>query len=725
MFPIKKFRIANDCDFMSSFDHYIRCNYPLEVFNQCQGFIKDLTQTRNLVGYMSPNQSDSQIDSSLAKSVSYIKTLLELNSVAKIDFNTLKIDFKWREVSKDQVSISNNLYFEICSVKYNIGVLLMLKGYLTINSKDKNELKEAYKNFVKAAGIFEEITNLCNTYYVTKENIPDFSENLLYAYKNYALAMGQIAIYKISEGTYGVDLLQKLSFGIYQLLNKALHVQLSNNQDRGEVDYLARYYYIKSLIYYKAVYEKIYNERGNSIGIIIGLEEIIMNNLRSLENNKNKYGTHEQHSEVTNLIRTMQSELDSYKYKNNLVNKEKIDAKEALDNVPSLIKAQVPKDKYDLDVFSLASLNLIKKSLINPKVKPMIDRYIYEMRKYLDGNIVNYETPQKIEDFINKRGLHDIFGYYGGNSVLTNEVFRDIQEIQNKGGLGGLLQKFKIINNEYHSIQNRINQIKEMYTKEELENQNYIKMYGDKWDLPLDPTFKVTLNNLMAELNLKRKDDIALSNIIMSDKEFYNLLQFKEKAEIEAKIPKDINQVKMQSSPLIEQLQKNVNILFDKKNTMNNLINGLYNKITNEWPLDDFNQVAKNLKTESSVVQEQKTEMVNDFKEIEKINNEILNLYPIIDKDYNEYVKKTGYQGNIVNNKYLQFFNNLKTNYQRHSIELDRRLQEYKDFGNKVNNVGRSVNDHIQARNFMKSDNLEKLEHEFRLAMAQNAKSNK
>ena len=155
------------------------------------------------------------------------------------------------------------------------------------------------------------------------------------------------------------------------------------------------------------------------------------------------------------------------------------------------------------------------------------------------------------------------------------------------------------------------------------------------------------------------------------------------------------------------------------------LINGLYNKISNEWPLDDFNQVAKNSKTESSVVQEQKTEMVNDFKEIEKINNEILNLYPIIDKDYNEYVKKTGYQGNIVNNKYLQFFNNLKTNYQRHSMELDRRLQEYKDFGNKVNNVGRSVNDHIQARNFMKSDNLEKLEHEFRLAMAQNAKSNK
>ena len=289
-------------------------------------------------------------------------------------------------------------------------------------------------------------------------------------------------------------------------------------------------------------------------------------------------------------------------------------------------------------MFSLTSLNSIKRSLINPKVKPMIDRYIYEMKKYIDGNITNYETPQKIDDFINKKGLNDIFGYYGGASVLTNEVFRDIQEIQNKGGLGGLLQKFKLINNEYHSLQNKINQLKDIYTKEELENENYIKMYGNKWDLPLDPTFKGTLNELLNELNTKRQNDIALSSIIMNDKEFYNLLQFKEKAEIEAKIPKDMNQIKVQSSPLIEQLQKNANILYEKKSTIGNLINGLYTKINNEWPLDDFNQVAKNLKTESSVVQEQKTEMTNDFKEIEKINEEIVNLYPLIEKDYNEYI---------------------------------------------------------------------------------------
>ena len=718
MFPIKKFRIANDCDFNKSFDYYIRTNYPLEVFNQCQPFIKDLSQTRNLIGYLSINQSESQIDSTISKCVSYIKTLLELNSVARIERNSLNIEFKWREVRTNQVTTSNNLYYEICSVKYNIAVLLMTKGYLHINSKDKNELKEAYKNFIKAAGIYEEITNLCNTYYVTKENIPDFGENLLYACKNYALGMGQIAIFKLSEGAFGSDLLQKLLNGIYLLFKRALNVNLDNQGDRGEIQYLCEYYFMKSLLYYKMGYEKIYNQKGNSIGIIIGLEEYIVDNLKKLESNKNKYGTHEQHSEVTNLLRTMQSELENYKYKNNLVNKEKVDARDAVENMPSLIKAQVPENKFDLDVPSLLSLSSIKKSLINPKVKPMIDRYIYEMRKYVDGNIYNYQTPQKIDDFINKKGLNDIFGYYGGASVLTNEVFRDIQEIQNLGGLGGLLSKFKLINNEYHSLQTKINQIKDMYTREELENENYITMYGDKWNLPLDPTYKNTLNELLNELNAKRQNDISLSSVIMNDKEFYNLLQFKEKAEIEAKIPKDLNQVKMQSSPLIEQLQKNVNILYEKKSTISNLINGLYSKINNDWPLDDFNQAAKNIKSESSVIQEQKNLMTNDFKEIEKVSNEIVALYPLIEKDYDEYVRQTGFKGNIVNNKYLQFFNNLKTNYQRHSMELDRRLKEYNDFGKKIDDIGRSVNDHLQARNFMKSEALEKLEHEFRLAMA-------
>ena len=721
MFPLKKFRTGMDCNFMGSFDDYIRRHYPLGVFNQCQNFIKDLQQTRNSISYLSANQNESILDSLLSKCVTYIKTLLELNTTIPIEQTGLRINFSWREACKDQVTTSNNLYYEICSIKYNMAILLMAKGYNKINSKDKNVLKEGYKNFVQAAGLFDEITTLCNTYYVTKENIPDFSENLLYVCKNYALGLAQICIYNISEGTYGSELLLKLSHGIYILLKRALSTTICINDDRGEIDYLSKYYFTKALILAKNNHVNIYNERGKNIGIILGLEFLILLNLKILDNNKNKFGTHEQHTEITNLLRTIQSDYDQYLYKNNLVNKEKIDANDEVSNLPYTIKAQIPENKFDLNVNSLNSLKEVKRSLIKPELKPMIDRYVSEMKKFVDGNVYNYETPEKIDDFINKRGLHDIFGYYGGASVLSNEVFRDIQEIQRLGGLGGLLQKIRLLNNEYHNIQKKINNINEFYNKEEMENENYIKMYGDKWDLPLDPSYKNLLNNLMGELNNKRKNDIDLSNIIMNDKSFYDLLKFKEKAEIEAKIPKDMSELKVQSSPLIEKLQKNVNLLFEKKSTMLDLLNKLYSKINNDWPLNDFNLVQRKLKTEANVIQEQKDAILINFKEIEKLNSEIINLYPIIDNDYNEYVKQTGFKGNVVNNKYLQFFNNLKTNYQMHAMELDRRLQDYYNFGNKVDNAGKQINDHIQARVFVKNDLLEKLEHEFRLNMA-NAK---
>ena len=67
---------------MGAFDDYFRRNYRLEVFNQCQDFIKELSQIRNILSYISANQNEATLDSLLSKSVSYIKTLLELNCTA-------------------------------------------------------------------------------------------------------------------------------------------------------------------------------------------------------------------------------------------------------------------------------------------------------------------------------------------------------------------------------------------------------------------------------------------------------------------------------------------------------------------------------------------------------------------------------------------------------------------------------------------------------------------
>ena len=45
------------------------------------------------------------------------------------------------------------------------------------------------------------------------------------------------------------------------------------------------------------------------------------------------------------------------------------------------------------------------------------------MKKYIDGNVMNYENSQKIDDFINRKGLNAIFGYQGGACILSSDVF--------------------------------------------------------------------------------------------------------------------------------------------------------------------------------------------------------------------------------------------------------------------------------------------------------------
>ena len=82
--------------------------------------------------------------------------------------------------------------------------------------------------------------------------------------------MAQIAIFLISDGKYGPDLLLKLAYGAYILLNRALSTSICIVDDRGEIEFLARYYLVKALLLAKNTYVNNYNERGRDIGIILG-----------------------------------------------------------------------------------------------------------------------------------------------------------------------------------------------------------------------------------------------------------------------------------------------------------------------------------------------------------------------------------------------------------------------------------------------------------------------
>ena len=92
------------------------------------------------------------------------------------------------------------------------------------------------------------------------------------------------------------------------------------------------------------------------MGKIVELEGLILQNLERCEKLKNKVGTIEMHSEVTNLYRNIKSEYDQYLDQNKRIYKDTSTITNEISDCPSLIKAEIPKNPFDLPVNPLAAI---------------------------------------------------------------------------------------------------------------------------------------------------------------------------------------------------------------------------------------------------------------------------------------------------------------------------------------------------------------------------------
>jgi hypothetical protein len=114
--------------------------------------------------------------------ISYISMLNLLKS--KINFGkddySLKLEFGWKDVLKNDFYYSNNINLEYYSLLFNLAVTYNLLGnQLTSKIDDDVQLKEGIKNYQYSAWIFDKIKNEVPTYIPAKEIQPDLSVNYL------------------------------------------------------------------------------------------------------------------------------------------------------------------------------------------------------------------------------------------------------------------------------------------------------------------------------------------------------------------------------------------------------------------------------------------------------------------------------------------------------------------------------------------------------------------
>ena len=160
MINLKRFKKGKDLDIINSFQNF--CQYNNLNYESFSSDIEELHNYKKLVNKQNQSYDTTELNKNITYNLTYIEILSKINDSIKIGNENGKwnIEFVWTNITTGNVDSYSDYYYEICSVKYNIGINFCLLGFIYLNSKDENELKFSKQSFEKAAFVFDEIKNL-------------------------------------------------------------------------------------------------------------------------------------------------------------------------------------------------------------------------------------------------------------------------------------------------------------------------------------------------------------------------------------------------------------------------------------------------------------------------------------------------------------------------------------------------------------------------------------
>lgn len=108
--------------------------------------------------------------------INYLKGKINFGN----DQYSIKLEFSWKDVLKNDFFSSFNVNFELYSTMFNLAVCFNLLGKtVDKKSEDENKIREAIKYFQYAAFLFDKIKQEITGIIPAKEIQPDMSSNYL------------------------------------------------------------------------------------------------------------------------------------------------------------------------------------------------------------------------------------------------------------------------------------------------------------------------------------------------------------------------------------------------------------------------------------------------------------------------------------------------------------------------------------------------------------------
>ena len=726
MFPLRKFRIGCDSKIKESLRKYIQDKFSLETYNQCEEFVNEFYQTRNMVGFMNNNQtSPEQIKTMISNCYTYLKTLDLLNQKIKIgsSYNELQINFSWREASCGKETSSKNIYYEICSVEFNIAISFCLLGYLDFKSEDPEKLKESMKNFERASYIFNEVKNIAKANLGT-ENIPDFSESFLNCCNDYALGLSQICVLKIAlNKNLSKGLISKLSMGVYNLINQCMLYSITSfSCDKTLPNFLRNYFEAKAYIYKKDFLLIDYEKYAQGLGNILGYSNLALSKLNVCVKDIIKVKTYFDEFKLTNEKSDLEYFIQKYTQLNEKINKEKITEESKLPVIEADIKVQPLKIEFTSNPIS--SIIILNKYLIPNDIKPLVNRYFEDVSIFLNDKLSQFESEKSINEFLENRNLPNALTTGISSSPLSQNIFDEILSVQNQGGLHYLESQLDKISKESDRMGEKIKILEEKLFEDKQEDDKCRILYGnDNWKRVYNPEFLEKCNSLKENLNIGKNLDFQIRKKILEKTKYYELFSL-PKHVIEARIPRNIDQTKLAELSSTQALKFSINKLQQDKLKLSETIREMFNDLYYNIPIVEFQDVLLNKRTEKLISEDRKKKYEPMLEKISEINIMIKTDFIDIESKYNEFANACGdlkHSENEETQQYLFFLSNAKKEFQKHVNNTNNSLMFYENFAKKIEEISQEIDSYLAAREIEKKELIDVICKNDRMKIAQNS----
>ena len=728
MFPLTKFRIGCESSIKESMKQYIITNFSNAAFKQCENFVNEFYQTRNMVGFMNSNQtSPDKINNMISNCFKYLKSLEILNDKIKIgsESNCLQIKFSWKEASCNKETSSFNIYYEICSVKFNIAIAYCLLAYLDFKTDNQDLLKESMKNFERASYLFKEIKKTAKGY-LAKENIPDFSESFLNCCSDYALSLAQICVLKIAElKNLSKALMAKLSMGTYTLLDQCMNYSITAfSCDKTLPKFLRSYFEAKAYIYKKDFLLIDYDKYAKGLGDILGYTQLGLQKLNECAKDLMKVKSHFEEFRLTNEKSDLEFFFQKYSTLNNKLDREKITEENKLAVIEGDIK--VKPLEVDFNTNPIPSISIINKCLIPNNIKPFVNRYFEEIALYLNTRLSEFESDESISKFLENRNLPNALKTGVSSNTISQSIFDEIQSVQNQGGLKYLESQISEIGKQSEKMEEKLKQLEERVLNDKEDDDKCRILYGsENWKRNFNPEFVNKCKLLRDNLNIGKNLDFQIRKKIIEKTKYYELFSL-PKHVIEARIPTNIDQTKLSELSSNQALKFSIDKLNKDKFNLTDLIRDLYTDLYYHIPLADFQNVHLGKTTEKMIWEEKKKKYEPMFEKISEINSMIKTDFIDIESKYNEYVNACGnlkHSENEETQQYLNFLSNAKTEFQKHITNINNSLKFYESLGKKIQEITNDFDNYLISRDNEKKKLIELISKNERAKLSQNSLS--